>query len=86
MILELFKVEKKIETNGKLTKQIDKALNEVTDQIVRRFDSVIDKFENVDKVVEEHIDTIADLEVKCCDITKSVTFMKELLKKVKDNF
>ena len=64
--------------------EIDKALNEEKDQIDKRFDSVIDRFENVDKVGEEHIDTIADLEVKSCDITKNLTFMEELLKDFKE--
>ena len=43
--------------------EIDKALNEEKDQIDKRFDSVIDRFKNADKVVEEHIDTVADIEI-----------------------
>ena len=47
--------------NGKLSKQIDTALNQEKGQIGTRFGRILEKFENVDNVVEEHIDTIAVL-------------------------
>ena len=82
--LKIAELEKRIEINGKLHKQIDKALNEEKGQIDKRFDSAIDRFENVDKIVEEHIDTIADIEEKNCDIPKKLTCIEELLKKVNE--
>ena len=43
--------------------EIDNALNEEKDQIDKRFDSVLDRFKNADKVVEEHIDAVPYIEI-----------------------
>ena len=80
--LKILELEKKIETNGKFMKQIDEALSEEKDQIDKRFDSVIDRFDNIDNLVVENVDTIADLEEKNNNITKRLTFIEEMLKKV----
>ena len=75
--LKISELEKRIETH-------DKAFHEEKDQTDKRFDSAIDRFENVDKIVEEHIDTIADIEEKNSDITKKLSCIEELLKKANE--
>ena len=38
-----------------------------------RFDSVLDRFENLGNVIEEHTDEIEEIEEKACDLKTSWT-------------
>ena len=62
--IKFSELEKKLDIQEKLSKRLEKALNDEKDQVDKRFDSVIDRFENLETVVEEHTDTIDETEKK----------------------
>ena len=62
--IKISELEKKLDIQEKLSKRLEKALNDEKDQVDKRFDSVIDRFENLETVVEEHTDTIDETEKK----------------------
>ena len=66
-ILEL---QTKIDKNEEVSKRVEKALNDEKEQIDKRFDSATDRFDNIDNIVEEHIENIDEIESKSLDITK----------------
>jgi hypothetical protein len=65
-ILEL---EKIIDKNEEVSKRVEKALNDEKEQIDKRFDPAIDRFDNIDKIVEKHIENTDEIESNTLFIT-----------------
>ena len=61
-------LEKKIDLNEKYIIKLEKTLNEEKKETDKRFDSAIHRFENVEKVIEEHSETVDEIEEKASDI------------------
>ena len=51
---------------------------------IRRFDSVIERFNSSDNTLVDQVDTIADLEIKFSKITTQMTDLNDAIKKVDD--
>ena len=81
---KILELEKKIDKNEEVSKRVEKAINDEKEQIDKRFDSAIDRFDNFDKIVEEHIENIGEIESKSLDITNKIDSINESLKKIND--
>ena len=77
---KISELENKINITGRFKKDLDDEKKE-TD---KRFDSVIDRFENLEKTVEENIESIAEIESKSLAITLKLQQINESLKKIND--
>ena len=81
---KILELEKKIDKNEKFSKAVEKALNNEKEQIDKRFDAAIDRFDTIDKVVEEHIETIDEIEKKSCEITNKLESLNNTLKQINE--
>ena len=63
--MKISELENKINITGKFTRD----LNDEKKETDKRFDSVIERFENLEKTVEENVEGIAEIESKSLDIT-----------------
>ena len=72
------KLERKIDKNEEVSRRVEKALNDEKEQIDKRFDSALDRFDNFDKIVAEHIENIGEIESKSLDITNKIDSINEL--------
>ena len=75
-------MEKKINSNEKLICKLEKALNEEKKETDKRFDTAIDRFENLDTLVEEHTETVDEIEEKACDLKKKIDLVNQSLEKI----
>ena len=80
--LKMKDLEKKIDLNEKYIIKLEKTLNEEKKETDKRFDSAIDRFENVEKVIEEHTETKDEIEEKASDIKKKLNLVNESLEKI----
>ena len=78
--MKISELENKINITGNFKKD----LNDEKKETDKRFDSVIDRFENLEKAVEENIESIAEIEKKSCDISFKLQQINESLKKIND--
>ena len=70
--LKMKDLEKKTDLNEKYIIKLEKTLNEEKKETDKRFDSAIDRFENVENVIEEHTETKDEIEEKASDIKKEI--------------
>ena len=59
--------------------KLEKAVYDEKDETDKRFDFVIDRFDNLDTVVEEQTDTIDEIEKQAGEITKKLNTVNETL-------
>ena len=74
---KILELEKKLDIAEKYSKQTEKALEDEKDQIDKRFDCALERFDLIDPVIEEHNDSIEDLEKKSGDIAKKLNTLNE---------
>ena len=75
-------MEKKLEANQKYICKLEKDLNAEKKETDKRFDCVIERFDTLDKVVEEHTDGIDEIEEKVVDLKNKLTHINESLEKI----
>ena len=59
--------------------KLEKAVYDEKDETDKRFDFVIDRFDNLDTLVEEQTDTIDEIEKQAGEITKKLNTVNETL-------
>ena len=64
--------------------RIEKSIDKKKDETDNRFDTVIDRFDNIGQVLDAHIDSIADLEEHKNEITKKVEVIDQAPEKIND--
>ena len=80
--IKITEMEKKLNLNEKFICKLEKALNEEKKETDKRFDTAIDRFENLDTIVEEHTETVDEIEEKACDLKKKIDLVNESLEKI----
>ena len=82
---KISKLEKHIPIVDKLserTRKLEKALDDEKDQTDKRFDNVIERFDDCNNTIVDHIDSIDDLENKFSKLTTQMVDLDEAIKKV----
>ena len=64
------------------TRKLEKALDDEKDQIDKRFDNVIEQFNDCNDTLVDHIDSIVILESKFSELTTHIGDLNEAIKKV----
>ena len=59
--------------------KLEKAVYDEKDETDKRFDCVIDRFDNLDTLVEEQTDTIDEIKKKAGEITRKLSTVNETL-------
>ena len=59
--------------------KLGKAVYDEKDETDKRFDCVIDRFDNLDSLVEEQTDTIDEIEKKAGEIRRKLSTVNETL-------
>ena len=80
--IKIAELENKLDEKEKNILKLEKALHDEKDETDKRFDSVIDRFAILDYVVEEHTDTIDEIEKKADDISSKLNAINVSLKEI----